>query len=60
MFWATPDEVAEWRNCQGEQPQDESPADDGYVSYEYRDENGHLVSGCFKKPEPILLDGFLI
>lgn len=60
MYWASPDEVAEWRKRQDTQTQDESPADDGFVSYEYRDNDGHQVSGCIRPFEPFVLDGFLI
>jgi hypothetical protein len=57
MDWASPDEVAEWRNRQDEQQQSESLADDGYVSYQYRDDDGHQVSGCIRSFEPFVLDG---
>jgi hypothetical protein len=62
MCWATPAEVAEWRNRQDEQhEQDESSvAADRHVSREYRDDAGQQVSGCIRQFEPFVPDGFLL
>jgi hypothetical protein len=62
MYWATPDEVAEWRKRQDEQQrQNESQAAaDGYVSYEYRADAGQQMSGRIRQFEPFVPDGFLL
>ncbi len=64
MYWATPEEIAEWHEHQNEkeqaQPQAEIPAKPAYRSFTYRDENGHRVSASVRRSEPVVIDGFLI
>ena len=66
MYWATPDEVAEWRERQTAnereqpQPQVKTPAKPAYRSFTYRDENGHRVSATIRCAEPEMIEGYLV